>query len=71
MIDLSDLRRVRLHSGRLVHAVTPGTRQLACGGYVHMESLWGGTWDVALEPEATVTCRSCARIVLAGGEARP
>lgn len=62
MIDLADLRRVRLHGGTRVHAIAASDRFriTACGKYVH---LWinDRPHDQPREPAAAVTCRACLR----------
>lgn len=63
MIDLSNLRRVQLQRGRLIHEVRIDPRNsmkiTACGSYVHLYDPWGRAQDKAIEPEKAVTCPRC------------
>lgn len=60
MIDLADLRRIRLRGGTRTHAVTPGPRRFtACGVPVKLTGPAGRNYDEPLRPAQPVTCRAC------------
>lgn len=67
MIDLTDLRRIRLHGGTRVHSVGPSRerRYTDCGKWIKLLGPTGKTYDHALPPQQAVTCPKCARAITA------
>ncbi|MFD8545607.1 hypothetical protein [Streptomyces sp. NPDC059649] len=65
MIDLNDVRRVRLYRGAANHAIAdPGARPLttACGLPVKLTGPTGRAYDQALPPTHKITCIRCKAI---------
>jgi hypothetical protein len=61
LINLSDLSRVRLHGGTLVHVVNPGCpRKTNCGKRVVLTGPTGRVHDRPLPEGQVVTCHNCA-----------
>lgn len=61
MIDLTDVRRIRLHRGTRVHH-TQTTRwglSTGCGKFFTLEDLYGRPQDQPLPPDTPVTCKAC------------
>lgn len=57
MIDLGDVRRVRLHQGVLAHQTARGSTK--CGKRVKLTGPAGRPHDQPLPADTPVTCRAC------------